>query len=109
MIVLYVLLALYLLFILYTSVMNILAAHKAGRIKPAAYPFAVSIFVLGVLLDLVVNLVIFTILFLEIPQHWLVTKRLASHKPHNTWRGKLARWICETFLNPFDPTGDHCR
>jgi hypothetical protein len=102
-----VLLALYILFVLYVAVMGIMQAYDAKRLKWPVYPFAITTFVLGVLLDFVVNVTLFTLLFLEFPRHWLITKRLASHIGKDTWRGKLARWICDNFLHPFDE--GHCK
>lgn len=102
-----VLFAVYVLFVLYVAVMGILQAHNAKRLKWPVYPFAMLTFALGVLLDFFVNVTLLTLLFIELPRHWLITKRLASHINKNTWRGTLARWICDNFLNPF--SDGHCK
>lgn len=61
----------------------------------------------ALLLDVFFNLVIATVLFLDLPREWTFTKRLVRYKPDHNWRGRLARWICANLLDPFQ-VGGHC-
>lgn len=62
---------------------------------------------IGVTLDISVNLIIGTLLFLELPKELVFTKRLQRHKLDDTaWKYKVACWLCTNLLNPFDH--NHC-
>ena len=77
--------------------------------KVMGYPLILAFIVA----DAVLNTILFSILFAE-PPHWhkkemLVTGRLKRHARHgNGWRSRLARFICHTLLDTFDPSGRHC-
>jgi len=58
-------------------------------------------------LDVFFNIFIATILFLDLPREWTFTQRLERYKPDQSWRGRLARWICSNLLDPFQ-VGGHC-
>jgi hypothetical protein len=58
-------------------------------------------------LDFINNILVFTLLFSELPKEFLVTDRLKRHAKQHTFRGKLARYIGDLLLNPFDHTGNH--
>ncbi len=74
------------------------------------------ILILGLVCDALVNYLPATILCLQFPRwkEWLTTWRL--HRYVNTvpiptkglpaWRFKLALWVCDTLLNPFQK--NHC-
>ena len=102
-------LATWLLFIFYAAVMNFQQARDSGRMGPFMRALALPALGVGLLLDVLVNWFIFTFVFLELPQEWLVTMRLSRLKKRNSWRGKLAGWLCQHLLDPLDPTGCHCR
>lgn len=77
------------------------------RDKGAAY-YVVLPF--GLALDVVMQLTVFSLLFLELPRELLVTKRLIRHKRAGYgWRYRLAVWICVSLLDPHDPSGCHCK
>jgi hypothetical protein len=100
---------LYLLWIFYLAVMALWRAKRDGSISRPALWLGYPILVVGAMLDVLVNLTIMTLLFAEIPQHWLVTSRLQQHINFGSgWRQKLATWICSSLLDSFDPTGLHC-
>lgn len=103
------LLSLYVLWLLYLANMNLERAKKAGTIRPfALYAGYYPTLVVGGLLDIAVNVVIGSIVFLERPQELLLTKRLSRLIKTDGWRSKLALWVCKTLLDPFDPEGRHC-
>lgn len=70
------------------------------------YPFA-AIFIL---LDAAFRLTFGTVMFLDLPDHdtLLFTALCKRHKGEDSWRGRMARFWCANFLNPFDPSGRHC-
>jgi hypothetical protein len=71
-----------------------------------AWPFIA----VGLVLDALLNIVTMMFVFREFPKlrrgEVLVTARLQRHVLHNTWRGRLARWLCDNHLEPFDQ--EHC-
>lgn len=104
-----ILLALYALWLFYLAVMCLWRAHKAGAISKAALVPAYLTLAIGALLDLLVNLTLMSLVFLEPPRQLLVTRRLHKHiREGSGWRKALAGWICRNYLNAFDPSGDHC-
>jgi len=94
----------------YVMVMGIYRAHLDKRLTPATKVLALPWVVIGYALDVVVNLTFASLIFLEPPLELLVTKRLQRHVDATAggWRHKLAWWICDHLLDPFDPTGNHC-
>jgi len=58
--------------------------------------------------DVIFNAVIGTIIFLDIPREATFTKRVSKLKRGLCWRARLAKWICENLLDPFE-VGGHCR
>lgn len=98
---------LYLFFIMYIVSMGIIRTHKEGNLNPILWGLCLPFVAIGLLLDFINNMIIFTLLFLELPKELLVTSRLKRHAVQQTFRGKLARWIGNNILNPFDHTGDH--
>jgi len=80
----------------------------------AAKCFAYPLALIGVLMDVVLNLTIGTLLFLELPKHLMFTARLQSHldeigEKNDGWRSNIALWICSNLLDPFDSRGYHCK
>lgn len=63
--------------------------------------------VIGLVLDLIVNVAVMTVILLELPQETTVTARLKRHNRESSgWRKAVAVWF-EPLLDPFDPSGDH--
>lgn len=60
----------------------------------------------GAVVDLIVNLTWFTLMFLDIPKELLLTNRIERLKMNLGWRGKLALKLCDV-LNYF--IKDHCK
>jgi hypothetical protein len=112
----YIVLLLWVLWNFYLAVMSLFRARENGTLSLPAKVLGYPTLFIGVLLDAFVNVVIMSVVFLELPQEWLVTKRLARLiKVECTcadcsWRKELATWICQHLLNPFDPDQrGHCR
>ena len=99
--------ATYALWILYLAVMALKRARNAGQLSPLAFAFGVPVLKVGLVLDVLVNVLVLTVVLLELPRELLVTTRLKRHnRTGGGWRQRFAAW-CEQFLDPFDPSGDH--
>lgn len=99
----------YITWIFYLAVMNLARARDNGTLSKVAYVFGLPVLYVGLFFDALVTIFVGTILFLDLPRELTLTGRLQrlSKKP-DTWRGKLAIWICRNLLDTFDPSGDHC-
>lgn len=103
----YTLVSIYLLWIFYLAVMNLHRVHKTTRLSKTAYVFAVPVLVVGVVLDVFVNIIVCSFLFLDIPRELTVTDRLQRYVAKDGWRKKVAEYIAKHFLDVFDPSGKH--
>ena len=94
--------------IFYFAVMNLKRVRERGELTKFMLVIGLPMLWIGLILDLLVNVFIFSILFLEIPQEPLVTGRLKRHKYHGTgWRHRFALWW-EKHIDPFeDKPGGH--
>lgn len=100
---------LWLFWLAFVTVMGFYRAHLAGRLYGASLILAAPVVVLGIVLDVLANVFLATVIFLEPPSEWLVTSRLAKYiKRPNDWRSTVALWVCTHLLDPFDPNGTHC-
>lgn len=102
-------LLLFLLWVFYLAAMNLLRVHRAGKLGRVAFALGVVVMAIGYALDVLANLVVFTVLLLELPRwgEWTVTARLQRHHAGPTWRGMVARWFETELLGQFDPDGSH--
>jgi len=112
MIVLYIFLAIPVMWALFLTYCTIMASRRSGKFYLAPWPVrALSYLLLGMLVvaDVGFNLTIGSVLFLELPDFHqpTFTQRCASHREDQDWRGRLARWVCTGWLNPFEE--NHCR
>ena len=98
---------LYGFFIMYIASMGMIRAHKEKKLNSILWALCVPFVILALIIDFINNIIVFTLLFLELPKELLVTDRLKRHVGKDTIRGKLAQWFGKYILNPFDPTGDH--
>jgi len=71
-----------------------------------AYPFA-AVFIV---LDFAFRVTFGTVMFLDLPGRdtLLFTHLCKRHRNEDTWRGRMARFWCAKFLNPFNSSGRHC-
>lgn len=99
--------ATYTLWILYLAVMALKRARNENKLSRLAFAFGVPVLKVGLVLDVLVNVLVLTVVLLELPRELLVTSRLKRHnRAGRGWRQRFAAW-CEQFLDPFDPSGDH--
>jgi hypothetical protein len=105
---LYIVLAdLYLFFIMYVASMAMIRAHAEKKLNGLLWVLCLPFVAVSIVLDFINNLIVFTLLFAELPREWLVTDRLKRHARQHTFRGKIARWLDSFVLAPFDHTGSH--
>jgi hypothetical protein len=93
----------------YLALMNVKRAKDAGKITRVVYVLGYPLLLVGLILDFLCNMLVFTVIMIEIPQELLVTTRLSRHICNDTWRGKIAKWFCVNLLDQFDPSGKHCK
>lgn len=98
----------YALWVFYLAVMCLKRAKDAGTISRLALYLAYPVLAIGLLIDLFVNIFVFSLILLELPEELTVTARLKRHGQRGGWRGDFSRWFCESLLDTFDPSGDHC-
>lgn len=94
---------------LYVLVMGLYRAKLQGRLTREAYVMGWPYYAIGLAVDLLANLTIFSLLMLELPREWLVTSRLKRHIAAGSgWRHDFAAYLCDNLLDPLDPKGEHC-
>jgi hypothetical protein len=99
--------ATYALYVFYAAVMNIKRVRDAGKLTWMGKVLGYPTLVIGLLLDLFVNLTLMTIVLLELPRELTVTSRLKRHHKESTgWRLAVVKFF-EPVLDPLDPSGDH--
>lgn len=97
----------YLLWVLYLAVMNLSRVHRLGTISRLAFVCGVPLLLLGLLVDVLVNCLVMTALFADLPKEALVTSRLQRYARGSGWRRRVALWFADHFLDDFDPSGKH--
>jgi hypothetical protein len=93
----------------YLAAMNLMA-HRHDM-YPIAKAHAYPLIAVGLVLDVAVNVLVASVLFMKYPQDWLLTSRLKRYlldKNERPWRRSLAFWVCSRLLDQFDPKGKHC-
>lgn len=98
----------FVLWVFFLAVMQLRTARDAGKLRGPVKPFAYAVLYIGWTLDAFVNIFVMTFVFFEIPGEFTVTARVKRHKRSVGNRGKIASWLCDNFLDPFDPSGSHC-
>lgn len=94
---------------MYVLVMGIYRAHLSHRLKGLVLVLSLPLVAIGYLMDVIANLTVASLLFLEPPRELLVTSRLQRYVAlEQGWRFRIADWICNHLLDVFDPSGNHC-
>jgi len=97
----------YLLYVFYAAVMNIQRVKEMGKLNTMGKVLGYPTLVIGLILDLIVNVFVMSILFLELPKELTVTSRLKRHHRESVgWRLVIVKFF-EPILDPLDPSGDH--
>ena len=62
----------------------------------------------AIVMSTLLNVLVFTVILLELPKESLLSTRLSRHKRQGKgWRQKLATYLGRIWLDPFDPSGEH--
>ncbi len=100
----------------YVVIMGFYRAYLDKRLNSVTFAMASPVLVVGYVLDMLCQYTLASLLFWDWPESWLkermVTSRLQRYTkqgPAAGWRYKVATYICDNLLDPFDPTGDHCK
>lgn len=94
---------------LYVLVMGVYRAYLDKRLTKITIALSFPFLILGIIVDVLANIFVASIIFLEPPKEFLVTMRLQRYNKQNLgWRTSLSTWICDNLLDVFDPTGSHC-
>ncbi|HET8689612.1 MAG TPA: hypothetical protein VFM18_23625 [Methanosarcina sp.] len=105
----FILTSLYALWVLFIFTMGIYRAFLAKRLSTSAKILGAPFVLLAAIVDILCNMTAATILFAELPRELYVTRRLTRYmKDGKGWRYDIAKAICLSLLDPFDPTGKHC-
>lgn len=94
------------LYVFYCAVMNIKRVRDMGKLTKLGMAFGYPTLIIGLVLDLAVNVLVMSIILLEIPREWTVTSRLKRHQKSTGWRLAVVKFF-EPVLDPLDPSGDH--
>lgn len=97
----------YTLYVVYGSVMNIKRVRDAGKLTTMGKVMGYPTLIIGLFLDLLVNVFVMTFIMVELPREFTVTSRLKRHNASSTgWRLAVVKFF-EPVLDPLDPSGDH--
>lgn len=96
----------YALWLLFLAVMAL--NWRWHALPKAVRAIALPAVLVSVLLDVLFNLTLGTLLFLDLPRQWTFSQRVGSYKRRFDWRAPLAAWICDNLLDPFE-AGGHCK
>jgi hypothetical protein len=99
----------YALWLFYLAVMHLARAREAGTLSRTALYLGYPLFLIGYTLDVFVQIVVASVIFLDPPRDWTLTGRLKRYiNGPEGWRETVAIWMCQHLLNAFDPDGRHC-
>ena len=102
-------LSVYALWIFYVAVMHLKRARDNGTLSRPALYLGYPVLMAGYVLDVFVQVVVASVLFIDPPRDWTLTGRLKRYiAGPEGWREKVAVWMCSHLLNAFDPDGRHC-
>lgn len=96
--------------LLFLAIMSLARARDAGTLSKPVLLLAEVVLAIGYLCDFLLNMTVGTILFMEVPREYLLSPRVARlQRAGSGYRQAVAAWICHNLLDPFDPSGCHCR
>lgn len=102
-------LAIWTLWVIYVAVMRLQMVRDTVGLTLGQKVLGYPALLVGLALDLLVNVVVGSIVLLEPPQEYTLSRRLwrLSNDPTEGWRRKLALWIRKELLDTIDPRGYH--
>jgi len=92
----------------YTSVMAFKKVKDDGVLETlhwSSKSIGYSFLYTGLVVDMLLNIVVMTVLFIEPPKEILTTSRIKRfyHQPRAGYRHRLAKFFAKNYLLPFDP------
>lgn len=96
----------YALYVFYSAVMNIKRVRDMGKLTAFGKVLGYPTLFIGLVLDLLVNVLVMSIILFEFPRELTVTSRLKRHQASTGWRLAVVKFF-EPVLDPLDPSGDH--
>lgn len=104
----YALLACWACWVLFVCIMRLQMLRDAGQLTIGQKILGYPTLVVGLVLDVALNWLVCTVLFLEFPREATVSARLWRHSNDEPgWRQKLALIIRQQLLDTADPRGIH--
>lgn len=99
----------WLLWIMYVAVMRLKQVREAEQLTWAMKAFGYPLLVVGLVADLFVNVVLGSLVLLEVPREWTLSSRLWrwSNDDAGGWRQKVALAVRKGLLDAIDPSGVH--
>lgn len=99
--------SIWVLWILYVAMMRLRQVRDAGKLTLAMKVLGYPWLVIGLFIDLVLNVVLGSIVFVEFPREMTLSERLWRHSQESTgYRQKLAELIRVNLLDAIDPSPD---
>lgn len=95
--------ALFILWAMFVVVMTMAQLRGAGRLSQLMIDVGLSMVAVGLVWDVLCNIFIASVVFLELPLEATVSARLHRLVATDGWRAKLAIWFAEVTMNPFCP------
>lgn len=97
------------LWVIYVAVMRLQMVRNEVGLTLGQKVLGYPALIVGLALDLLVNVVIGSLLLLEAPQEYTLSRRLwrLSNDPTETWRRAAALWVRKELLDSIDPRGYH--
>lgn len=104
----YAFLLTYALWVFYLAVMNLARAKRAGTLSKPALWLGTPVLLAGYVLDFLTNVLVCTVVFLDLPRETTVTARLKRYAAGpDGWRLSVTLWLADDLLDDFDPSGKH--
>lgn len=106
---LYTLAGIWLLWVMYLAVMNLMRVRDLGALtRPAYWLGMMTVLIPGYVLDCLINIGPMSLLLAEVPREWTVSARVERHcKEGRGYRYAVCMWMRLHLLAPFDPSGRH--
>lgn len=96
--------------VFYTSVMHFRIVRDSGVLDTLHWSsrgIAYLTLLVGLVLDFLLNVLVMSVVFVELPKELLTTSRIRRHKfGQSVWRKRVAVFFCNNYLSPFD--AKHC-
>jgi hypothetical protein len=90
----------------YVAIMHLRLVQNTEGLTLPQKVMGYPLLIVGLILDVILNLVFVTVLLLDFPRELLTTSRFRRFRHDKGWRGRQVRWWCRHFLEPFD--SGHC-